>query len=245
MAKYKIGDKVKIGEDLKGGNEYRVYCAIGMEIYKGKIATITKITESGNYFIDLDKGFWIWSDDMFENGILTGQELNNKISELEKQIAELKEQLKKKPDDKMPVGERWKPKENEKYYYIDYGYSDDTLGNDIDVSDNTFDEVDNRLVESGNCYPTREKAEFEAQREKYTRLFRQYVEQHSESFNWNNKNQAKYSLYYDHDCKQILISQALTFQQMGSIYASSVEVLKEAIDFVGEDNVKKYILECE
>ena len=87
--------------------------------------------------------------------------------------------------------------------------------------------------------------EFEAQREKYTRLFRQYVEQHSELLDWGNREQSKYSLYYEHYDKQIQYWNNTTCQHVGSIYASSTQVLQEAIEFVGEDNVKKYILECE
>lgn len=244
MAKYKVGDKVKIREDLKGYCEYGgVYSVANMEIYRGKIATITEVTKGRNYSIDLDKNLWIWSDDMFENDILTEKQFNDKISELEQQIAELKEQLEKKPDDKMPVGKIWRPKERETYYFNQCDGETDSFFQSYNLGTEEEKIISKIFISIGNCYPTEEKAKFEAQREKYTRLFRQYVEQHSEPLNWNNEDQIKYTLYYDHEEQKIDCWTTKKYYHLGNIYASGRKVLKEAIDFVGEDNVKKYILE--
>ena len=66
--KYKIGDKVKIREDLEVGKEYNDCTFIGdMEKYKGKIATIYYCYNDGSYDIDLDGGDWFWTDEMFED----------------------------------------------------------------------------------------------------------------------------------------------------------------------------------
>lgn len=65
--KYKVGDKVKIREDLIVGNEYGADdFAEEMELYKGGIATITDIYNN-KYFIDVDDGEWHWTDEMFED----------------------------------------------------------------------------------------------------------------------------------------------------------------------------------
>lgn len=65
--KYKVGDKVKIREDLIVGNEYGADdFAEEMELYKGGIATITDIYNN-KYFIDVDDGEWYWTDEMFED----------------------------------------------------------------------------------------------------------------------------------------------------------------------------------
>lgn len=166
---------------------------------------------------------------------MTKKELEDKISELEKQLVELKGELEKE-DSKMPVGEIWKPEENEEYYF---NYFDGLT----DYYRNEFDNEDTMLMQIGNCYHTREKAEFEANREKYTRLFRQYVEQHSEPLDWKNSNEKKYTLYYEYIGKKIKYDNFSVCRYFSTIYASSEEVLKEAVDFVGEENVKKYILE--
>ena len=157
------------------------------------------------------------------------QEIKDKIAELEKQICKLQKELE-------DCGDIWKPKEDEKYYF---NYGD----GETDFYTNDFDDKDAHLMGVGNCYPTRKKAQFEANREKYTRLFRQYVEQHSEPLNWGNEEQYKCYMFYDYENKKIRYSVSYTYKASFIIYASSEQVLKEAIDFVGEDNVKKYILE--
>ena len=68
--KYKVGDKVKIREDLIIGKEYDddTFFNDEMSQYKGKIAVITDIAIAENYYeIDLDNGEWAWIDEMFED----------------------------------------------------------------------------------------------------------------------------------------------------------------------------------
>lgn len=102
------------------------------------------------------------------------------VEQLEKKIAELQKQLNEKKGEKV-----WKPLRGETYFYVD---DDGTIGEDT----NNELRVDLDKINFGNCYQTDEKAEFEANREKYTRLFRQYVEQHSEPLNWNDQYQTKH-----------------------------------------------------
>lgn len=65
--KYNVGDKVKIREDLKVGRRYNKCLFVeNMKKYKGKIATITEITDN-DYDIDIDDGDWCWTDEMFED----------------------------------------------------------------------------------------------------------------------------------------------------------------------------------
>ena len=159
-------------------------------------------------------------------------EIKNEINELKKRIAELETRLEEK---KVKKGKIWKPEESEEYYYLNgCGYTRDIY---------TESEIDLIEVANGNCYSTKEKAEFEANREKYTRLFRQYVEQHSEPLDWKDDEQEKYSVYYNYSIKKLEFGYYYSYRDVSTIFASSIEVLKEAIDYVGEDNIKKYILE--
>lgn len=67
--KLKIGDRVKIRNDLKGGNIYGgLYFDSGMEQYNGKTYTITDVTGANNYNLDIkDSGYcWAWNDAMVE-----------------------------------------------------------------------------------------------------------------------------------------------------------------------------------
>ena len=68
--KYKVGNKVKIREDLKVEHLYggRAWVTQGMHDLGGKIATIVDVNEcEGVYCIDLDNSSYIWTSEMFED----------------------------------------------------------------------------------------------------------------------------------------------------------------------------------
>ena len=68
--KYKVGDKVKIREDLRVEHLYggRAWVTQGMYNLGGKIATIVDVSEhEGVYCIDLDNSSYIWTSEMFED----------------------------------------------------------------------------------------------------------------------------------------------------------------------------------
>ena len=71
MKNLKVGDKVKIKQDLVFGEFYNncVY-HVSMEKYAGKVATITNVFQDSeaevNYNLDIDKGKWFWDSEMIE-----------------------------------------------------------------------------------------------------------------------------------------------------------------------------------
>lgn len=164
---------------------------------------------------------------------MTKSEIKDKIAELEKEICELQEALE-------DCAEIWQPEEGETFFLEVNGIIDTFRYNKYS------DEFDYRATKGGRAYPTKEKAEFEANREKYTRLFRQYVEQHSESLDWHNIDQAKYFIsHYEDSEKAFILDYDFAAQKPFVIYADCIQLLKDAINFVGESNIKKYILQCE
>ena len=73
--KYKVGDKVKVREDLKVGKRYNMadksaddIFTIDMSKFKGQVVIISKIKAGGTYEIDVDKNYvkYAWVDEMFE-----------------------------------------------------------------------------------------------------------------------------------------------------------------------------------
>lgn len=67
MMRYKVGDKVKISENLKLGQTFNRFC-ITREMYglRGKVAHITSVKErDGSYCIDILPDL-CWTDEMFE-----------------------------------------------------------------------------------------------------------------------------------------------------------------------------------
>ena len=82
---YKVGDKVKIREDLEVNKKYNeLFFIKDMEEYKGKTATITRLSPiDHSYDIDIDDGDWSWTDDMLKtcinnNTVMTVEDLLNK-----------------------------------------------------------------------------------------------------------------------------------------------------------------------
>ena len=69
MKNLKVGDKVKIKQDLVLGKFYNdcMYTA-DMVKYAGKVATITNVFHDSetevNYKLDIDKGKWFWDSEM-------------------------------------------------------------------------------------------------------------------------------------------------------------------------------------
>ena len=67
--KYKVGDKVKVREDLSTWEEYDNGCCFNssMTVFLGKTVTICGVREDINrYIIEEDYGTWNWTDSMFE-----------------------------------------------------------------------------------------------------------------------------------------------------------------------------------
>lgn len=163
---------------------------------------------------------------------MTESELQQKIEELQKQIDELKNtEIEEKQ-------KKWKPEYGETYYCIN-----------ADCCTNFYrfdnDEFDNNCVKLGNCFATKEEAQFVADKIKYTQKFRQYVEEHSETIDWENNGQEKWYIYYDFDNCCISYCDDDVWKIQGVIYASSQEILQDAIAYVGRENVKKYVLGVE
>ena len=67
--KYKVGDKVRVREDLSIDKTYDgCYVTPSMTVFLGKTVTIHKVREGINrYEIEEDYGTWNWTDEMFES----------------------------------------------------------------------------------------------------------------------------------------------------------------------------------
>lgn len=88
MAKYKIGDKVKIKEDLKGGERYNdVYCNDEMAKLAGEIVTIEDVDADGDYHIEEDMFCYWWSEKMFDDSyVILAEEDEDNFEFVEKII---------------------------------------------------------------------------------------------------------------------------------------------------------------
>ena len=67
----------------------------------------------------------------------------------------------------------------------------------------------------------------------------------SKEFDWDDENQQKYLIIYDHRISEIQIVETNCVEDVGQIYFTSREVAQKAIEAVGEDNIKKYLFGVE
>ena len=165
-------------------------------------------------------------------------ELENKITELEAQIVELKKELQKGTETDPTKYEFWKPDDKGAYYTISQkygliGYHWENLG------------VEKEYQELGLVYKTAGQAEYEANCMKYKHLYRRYIQEHTEPLNWEDVGQRKYNVYWNYGAKCFEIGLDGRCKYAGKEYASSEQIIRDAIQFVGEDNFKKYVLEIE
>ena len=68
QSKYKVGDKVQVKQNLVAGQRYGLDGVVtDMLRMAGKMATIVSVTKYGKYHIAEDDGWWVWTDEMFED----------------------------------------------------------------------------------------------------------------------------------------------------------------------------------
>lgn len=163
---------------------------------------------------------------------MTLEECKNEIKELKERLEKLEAEKIEKPQQL----KRWKPEYNERYNIID----DNGETCDLRWDD---DRYDNWRYLIGNCFKTEEEAEEYKKKIEYTARYKNYIEEHSEPIDWEDKEQEKY--YPTFDSSQIEYQYSRFYKQQGIIYASSEQILEDAIKEIGEDNFKKYVLEVE
>ena len=148
--------------------------------------------------------------------------LLNRIEELEKELLELKEQVKE---------QQKFPQSGERYWYSNGG----GMVNSCFWKSEQFDLNRYRI---GNMFKTEEQAEFaveklkvEAELRKFSRLFADGEE----------NNHIKYSPSFD----ELSVLTSFSYQDQGVFYFESREKVQQAIDTVGEERIKKYIFGVE
>lgn len=132
----------------------------------------------------------------------------------------------------------WKPNYGRKYFYI----------NDCGAIINSkwYDDViDTYRYEIGNCFKTKEETEFALEKLKVEAELRRFAEENNEcEIDWTDRKQNKWLICYNYDLKNIDTGYDDTLRTH-YIYFSSKEIAKQAIDYIGEERLKKYYLGIE
>ena len=123
-------------------------------------------------------------------------------------------------------GKQW-PQDRDKYYHI----SSDGI---IRPFFWDGDEYDIRAMDMGNCYKTREEAEFEVERRKVMTELKKFAK----DFVAGERN---YCIVWDFYAGEIYIGHRVLSKDNNLVFESE-EKAQEAIKAIGEERVKKYIL---
>lgn len=130
----------------------------------------------------------------------------------------------------------WKPEIGEWYYCVNGSTS---LGvNCFKYMEESF--FDKHAYFIGNCFKTREEAEFALERLKVIAEMKRYITEHDNvELDWKNGRQMKYLLEYNYE--QDKVFQGFTYiVASGGIYASNVKTIEGMIKEIGEYRIKKY-----
>lgn len=161
------------------------------------------------------------------------QELQNEINKTKEHLANMEKML---AECKYEYG-RWKPEENEKFFYMDESG---------EIYESNFDSnyiFDNNKIAYYNCFQTREQAEAEAEKILVRRMLEDIARRlnKGEKIDWNDSGQRKYSLYLDNKTNRIGWSNECGSMMLGLVYCLDMNFYKDAIQEIGEERLKKYL----
>lgn len=132
----------------------------------------------------------------------------------------------------------WEPADRDKYYYV---------RSDGEVLHGYYEKCcsfDCSIYSIGNCFRTEEEAKFVAEKIKVIAELKRFAEENNKQMDWNNEKQDKYYLRYNYNCNKIFVDNN-QFLKCTTIYFSSEEIAKKAIETIGEERLKKYYFEIE
>ena len=127
------------------------------------------------------------------------------------------------------------PQPGDRYYTIQ------SIGG---ISDNMWTNcpVDNQLAEIGNCFRTKEDAEFEVERLKVLAEMKKFAE--PEDTVWDGYNE-HWSIHYNSMVYKDIDYTCRTNDKYNDIYFESEEKAMECVKAIGADRIKKYYLRVE
>lgn len=133
--------------------------------------------------------------------------------------------------------ERWKPKDNEKFWYI----TDCITVNCSPFISKT--QIDNMRLKNYNCFPTREEAETEAEKILVRRQLEDIARRlnKGQKIDWNNEDQNKYFICSNHWQDTIILEHGLKNKFCGVIYCLDKNFLDVVIKEIGEERLKAYL----
>lgn len=156
--------------------------------------------------------------------------LLNRISELEQQIVELKAEVEKEEKE----NKRWRADESCMYWFVK------SSGNPNWLHEYNRD-IDGFYYDTHNYFQTEEEARKYAKVLEIERQLRKFADEHNDKIDWEDIDQDKWCLGYSYRALKTMTVVAMYTREARTIYFSSQEIAKQAIDTIGEDKIKEYL----
>lgn len=160
--------------------------------------------------------------------------LLEKISELEQQLAMLRVEVEKEEKENKSTNKRYKAENRGRYWFVDgdgipkWWYE---RGRDID----SF------YYDTHNYFQNKDDAQRYAKVLETERQLKRFADEHNDAIDWSDNDSVKYYLCYNYIKQSISIDSAWARRYPRAICFSSKEIVKQAIDTIGEDKIKKYL----
>lgn len=166
-------------------------------------------------------------------------DLLEKISELEQQLVELRAKVEKEEKENKGAGKRWRANRGGDYWYVtDYGI---TVQEEDSRSANNTRALDDYHYNTHNYFQTEEEARKYASVLETERQLKKFADEHNDKIDWSNVDKCKYSLYYIYVTNCVSISSISSVRDARIIYFSSRAIAQQAIDEIGEEEIKEYL----
>ncbi len=156
------------------------------------------------------------------------EEILNEITKTKEYLANLEKMLKEYNY------ERWKPKDNEKFWYIDsFGC----------VNYSLFMSETKIRFKNYNCFQTREQAKQEAENILIRRQLEDIARRLNKGIkiNWDNEEQDKYFIRFSYWSAVIQLECAWKYKLQGVIYCRDEKFLDVAIEEIGKERLENYL----
>lgn len=158
------------------------------------------------------------------------QELQNEINKTKEHLANMEKML------EQCEYERWKPKINERYWYI-------AIEGSAEQQINVNHWVDQCHFKALNCFKTREQAEAEAEKNLVRRMLEDIARRlnKGEKIDFKDNKQAKYYLRYNIDQGGFDVDLDFNIVRVGVTYCLDRNFPEIAIREIGEEKLKRYL----
>lgn len=191
-------------------------------------ACFLKVGEDGLYWED--EMFEQKEDNKMENQNITVN-MENLSNEERTTLLSLIEKASK------PKNKVWKPEENETYYYI---CSSCNIEKDTYYDINIKNNIHKNRYAIGNCFKTKEEAEFALERQKVITELKRFALEHNEKeIDWSD-GKPKWLIYSNRNHVGVKYVNLL---KENNIYFTSEKITQAAIKEIGEERLKKYYFE--